>query len=246
MRLVRVSDGAALWVGTFDENVTDIFAVQDAISRRVASALGLGLNVDEQTQLAKHFTMNPQAYEFYLRGRERSFKITPGALAESIELFQKAIEADPNYALAYAGLAEAYRTQAIAAFATPVDVCPKAMTNANLALALDETLPDAHIARGWVYLFYEWNWESAEPEARRAIELAPYNSEAHRLFAHTISIVGRHDEAVEEGRKARELAPLTLITAALEGQFLFYAGRLDDAKFRRCSSRTHPLRLHRS
>ncbi len=94
------------------------------------------------------------------------------------------------------------------------------MANANLALVLDETLPEAHIARGWVYLFYEWNWESAEAEARRAIELAPYNSEARRLLAHTLSIVGRHDEAVEEGKKARELAPLTLITARRPVPFL--------------------------
>ena len=232
VRLIRVTDGAPLWSGTFDENLTDIFKVQDAISGKVVSALEVGLNVDEQAQIAKHYTISPEAYEYYLRGREQAFKITPDALMRSIEFFEKAIAADPNYALAYSGLSEAYRILLIPALKSPSEVGPKAVANANRALELDESLPEAHISRGWLYLFYEWEWEKAEAEAKRSIELAPHNSEGHRLYAHVLSVTGRHDEAVEEGRRARELAPLTLITAALEGQFLSNAGRLDEAKFR--------------
>ena len=232
VRLVRVTDGRPLWSGTFDENLTDIFVVQDAISRKVISALEVGLNVDEQAQIAKHFTTSPEAYEFYLRGREQAFKITPDALMRSIDFYEKAIAVDPNYSLAYSGLSEAYRIQLIPALKSPQEVGPKAVANAAKALELDESLPEAHISRGWLYLFYEWEWEKAEAEARRSIELAPHNSEGHRLYAHVLSIIGRHDEAVEEGRIARELAPLTLITAALEGQFLSNAGRLDEARYR--------------
>lgn len=232
VRLIRVSDGAPIWSGTFDEKLTDIFILQDAISGKVVSALDVNLNVDEQAQLAKNYTTSPEAYELYLRGREQVFRIQPDALTKSIDFFEKAINADPNYALAYTGLSDAYRTQLIPALKSPHEVGPKAVANATRALELDESLPEAHISRGWLYLFYEWDWDRAEAEAKRAIELAPYNAEGYRLHAHVLSVVGRHDEAVEMGRKARELAPLTLITAALEGQFLSYAGRYDEARFR--------------
>ena len=229
VRLIKTADGSLLWTGTFDEKFTDIFVVQDAISRKVASALELRLSGGEQTQLEKRYTNNAEAYEFYLRGRYHFFKITPPEMIKAIGFYQQAIEADPNYALAYAGLADAYRTQAIAAHAPSKEVCPQAKQLATRALEIDESLADAHIVLGWVGFFYDWDWEKAEKELQRAIELAPNNSEAHRAYAHFLSILGHHEEAIAEGKRARELAPLTLITNALEGQFLFYAGRDTEA-----------------
>lgn len=229
VRLVKVADGTTLWAGTFDEKFTDIFAVQDAISKRVASALALRLSGDEQARLEKRSTDNAEAYAFYMRGRNHFFKITPSEIRKAIGFYEQAIAADPNYALAYAAIADAYRTQAIAAHAPSREVCPKAKALATRALEIDESLADAHVALGWVEFFYDWDWANAERRLKRAIELAPNNSEAHRAYAHLLSVLGRHDEAIAEGKRARELAPLTLITAALEGQFLFYAGRLDEA-----------------
>lgn len=228
-RLVKVADGTMLWTGTFDEKFTDIFVVQDAISRKVAAALVLRLSGDEQARLEKRSTANPQAYEFYLRGRYHFFKITPPEVRKAIGYYQQAIEADPNYALALAGMADAYRTQAIAAHAPSKEVCPQAKRLAEQALEIDESLADAHIVLGWVGFLYDLDWENAERQLQRAIELAPNNSEGHRAYAHLLSSAGRHDEAIAESRKARELDPLTLITATLDAYFLLYAGRSDEA-----------------
>ncbi|MDQ3372942.1 MAG: tetratricopeptide repeat protein, partial [Acidobacteriota bacterium] len=170
-----------------------------------------------------------EAYALYLRARFHYFKITPPEMRKSIEFYQQAIGIDPNYALAYAGMADAYRTMAIAGHAPPKDVCPRGKALAKRALEIDETLADAHVALGWLEMFYDWDWANAEIRFKRVIELAPNNSEAHRGYGHLLSVTARHEESVAEGRRARELAPLTLITAALEGQYLFYAGRLDEA-----------------
>lgn len=214
VRLIKVADGTSVWTGTFDEKFPDIFVVQDSISKRVESALAIQLSGDEQTLLKKRQTNNAEAYEFYLRGRYHVFKITRPEILKAIGYFQKAIDADPNYALAYAGMADAYRTLALR------------------TLEIDDSLAEAHIVLGWVGFLFDWDWENAERELKKAIELAPNDSEAHRAYAHFLSNSGRHEEAVAEGKRARELAPLTLITAALESQFLIYAGRYDEATAR--------------
>ncbi len=118
---------------------------------------------------------------------------------------------------------------AIVTFAPSKEVCPRAKQLTQRALEIDPQLAEAHIVLGWVGFLFDWNWREAEAELKKALELAPNNSEAHRGYAHFLSIQGRHDEAAAMGRLARELDPLTLITAALEGQFLFYAGRDDEA-----------------
>lgn len=229
VRLISTADGAPIWSGTFDEKFTDIFTVQDAISRKVVSALAVQLSGAEQARLEKRYTNNAAAYEYYLRGRFHFFRITPGDVRKGIEFFQKAIDADPDYALAYAAMADAYRTQAIAAHAPSKEVCPKAKELALRALEIDETLADAHIVLGWVGFLYEWDWKAAETELKRAIELAPNNSEAHRAYAHLLSSSGRHEEAIAQSDRAVELAPLTLITATLDGYFMMYAGRHQEA-----------------
>lgn len=229
VRLVKVADGTLLWTGTFDEKFTDIFVVQDAISIKVVSALALRLSGEEQTQLERHYTNNAEAYEFYLRGRYHFFKITPPEVRKAIGFYQQAIEADPNYALALAGMADAYRTQAIAAHAPSKEVYPQAKAMATRALEIDESLADAHVVLGWIGFLYDLEWENAERQLKRAIELAPNNSEAHRAYAHLLSSAGRHDEALAESKIARELAPLTLITSTLDAYFLLYAGHYDEA-----------------
>ena len=229
VRLMKVEDGSSLWTGTFDENFGDIFIVQDAISNRVASALAFQLNGDDPGRIEKRFTTNAKAYEFYLRGRYHAFKITRPENQTAIEYFRKAIEADPGYALAYAGLADAYRIQAIGAFASAKEAGPQAKAYAMKALEIDDTLTDAYVVLGWVDFQYDWKWADSERHIARAIDLSPNSSEAHRAYSHLLSNLGRHDEAIAEGQKAVDLAPLTLITSTLHGYTLMYAGRHDEA-----------------
>jgi serine/threonine-protein kinase len=226
--LVGIS-GEQLWAGQFDEKFTDIFAVQDAISGRVAGALSLQLGGEDKRRLTKHYTDNPAAYELYLRGRYHLFKLTPPEVRKAAEFFQQAVDADPAYALAYTGIADAYRTLPITSDVAPKDAFPKATEAVTKALQLDDSLAEAHALRGWIRFWFEWDWASSESDFRRAIDLDPNNADAHRGYAHLLSNTGRHEQALAEVEKARGLDPLSLITNTLQGQFLHSAGHDEEA-----------------
>jgi serine/threonine-protein kinase len=232
VRLVKVADGTVLWTDPIDEKYTDIIGVQDAIAKKVGTALATRLGSATQADVEKRYTNNPEAYENYARARYHVQKVTPQDLRSAIGSFQQAIDEDPNYALAYAGLAEAYRIQAIAAFAPSNDVCPKAKAMATRALELDESLADAHVVLGWVALLYERDWGNGEKEIKRAIELAPNNPDAHRAYAVFFEYVGRNEEAVKEARLSRELAPQTQTYGSVEAAILLETGHLDEAMLR--------------
>ncbi len=229
VRLLKVADGSLLWTGTFDENFTDIFVVQDAISNRVASALALRLDNGEKGGINKKYTKNLEAYQLYLKGRLQILKLTPAESQKGIAYFQEAIEIDPNYALAYVGLASAYRSLALAAEMPPSEFLPKAKAAAQKAIDIDETLAEAHAELGYNIFWYDWDWSLAESHDKRAIELNPNSSEAHFAYAHLLSDLGRHTEALAAVRRARDLDPLNLKADVAEGQFLLYAGQTDDA-----------------
>ncbi len=229
VRLIRVADGTALWTGTFDEKSTGIFVVQDAISNRVASALAFQLSGEEQKRLTKRYTENVEAYELYTKGRYHAARLTPPETIKGISYFQQAIEIDPNYALAYAGLARAYQTLPPASDFPPTEFFPKAKAAAQKALEIDDRLAEAHAVLGWVLFWYEWDWEAAEIQDQRAIEFNPNSADAHEVYAHLLSNTGRHTEALAEMKRARELDPLNLRINALEGQFLLHAGKIDEA-----------------
>ncbi len=228
-RLVSVSDGASLWSETFDEKFTDVFAVQDTISERVTGALALRLSGEEKRRLTKRYTENTEAYQLYLIGRYHWGRLTPPEIGKSIEYFQRAIKMDPTYALAYGGLAEAYRASSIAGDRPPKDVFPKAKAAASTALEIDESLADVHATLGMIHIWFDWDWAGAERECKRAIDLNPNSGDAHRAYALLLFYTGRHEESVVEGRRARELDPLSLLNNSLEGMFLHYAGRDDEA-----------------
>jgi DNA-binding winged helix-turn-helix (wHTH) protein/TolB-like protein/cytochrome c-type biogenesis protein CcmH/NrfG len=226
VRLIKVTDGSMLWSETFDEKFTDVFVVQDAIANKVATALALRLSGDEQQRLNKHSTKNAQAYELYLRGRFHYFKLTQAEIRKSIAFYQQAVELDPNYALAYAGIADAYRTLPIAGWmVASKEAMPQAKEAAKKALQIDENLVEAYVVLGWVGFLYDWDWNEAEKQLKKAVELNPNSSDAQRAYAHLLSNSGRHAEAAALGKQARELDPLSLINHALEAQFLFYGGR---------------------
>jgi DNA-binding winged helix-turn-helix (wHTH) protein/TolB-like protein/tetratricopeptide (TPR) repeat protein len=232
VRLVRVTDGTVVWAEPFNEKFTDIPDVQDAIAKKVGTALAIHLGGDDKSDHEKRYTNNPEAYENYARARYHLLRVTPQHLRSAIGSFQQAIDADPNYALAYAGLAEAYRIQAMAAVAPPNDVFPKAKALATRALELDESIADAHTVLGFVAFLYERDWENGEKEIKRAIELEPNSPDARRAYALLLSAIGRKEDAVREARLSRELAPQTQTYGSVEASILFSAGHLDEAMFR--------------
>jgi len=224
-RLFRVSDGKQLWTGQFDEKFTDIFAVQDSISERVTAALKIRLGGN----VKKRYTENVEAYQFYMKGRFHLLKAIKSDTEKSISYFVQAIEADPNYALAYAGLADAYRGQVVGGEMPSAEFMPKARAVANKAIELDETLAEAYANLGHVMFYYDRNWNAAENQYKRALELNPNSVDGLQFYALLLSSAGRHAEALAKIKRARELDPLNLRVNALEGMFLLHAGQTDEA-----------------
>ena len=177
----------------------------------------------------KRDTENVEAYQLYMKGRFHHYKLNYAEAQKGIEYYRQAIAIDPNYALAYAGIADAYRSFSLTSDVDSNDAMPKAKTAALKAIELDETLADAHTALGFIIFFYDWDWQGAEKEYKRALELDPNNAETHQAFAHLLSNLGRHSEALAEIKRAKEIDPLNLRTNALEGQFLLHAGKTDEA-----------------
>jgi len=224
-RLINVADGASLWAGTFDEKMTDVFAVQDAISQKVADALALRLSGEEKERLTRRYTDNVEAYQLYLTGRYHWAKLTPPDIRKAIEFFQKAIELDPKYALAYFGLAEANRSLSINADVPSKDCLPQAKAAAIKALEIDDSLAEAHASLSFSLIWYDWDWEGAVREAQRAIALNPNSAHSHFALAHVLADQGRHDQALAEMARARELDPVFLLYRALEGMLFHHARR---------------------
>jgi DNA-binding winged helix-turn-helix (wHTH) protein/Tfp pilus assembly protein PilF len=224
-RLTDVADGRSLWVGTFDEEFTDVFSVQDAISERVAGALQMHLGAEK-----KRHTVSTRAYELYLQGRYHWSRLVPTEVRKSIEFYEQAIAVDPNYALAYTGIAVAYVSLSIASDAKPAESFPKAKAAALKAVTLDESLSDAHAYLSFIHFWFDWDWAAAESEVRRAIALNANSAEAHRGYGILLSQLGRQDEAIVEGTRARELDPLALITRTNEALFFYYSNQLPIAE----------------
>ena len=229
-RLLAVPGGAALWSGTFDASFTDVFAVQDAITQQVAAALSLQLDRDQRRRMAENYTRNVEAYQLYLHGRFHLQKATPPELETGIDFFRQALVLDPSYALAYVGLAEGYRRQAIISDADPQTVLPLAKAAAQHALKIDDTLAEAYVPLGFVSFWYDWDWAAAETEFKRGIELQPSFADAHFGYAALLSNTGRHADALHESERARALDPLSPLYVALEASFVGYAGHVEEAR----------------
>ncbi|CAN5121814.1 hypothetical protein BH20VER2_BH20VER2_07340 [soil metagenome] len=231
-RLIKVVDGASLWAGTFDEKFTDVFSVQEAIARKVADALALSLSGEEKERLAKRETQNVGAYQLYMTGRYHWAKLTPPELTKAIGFFRQAIALDPQYALAYAGLADSYRALAPTSDAPPGDVIPQAKAAAQKAIALDDSLADPHTSLAFIHAWYDWDWAGAEREAKLAIALDPNSGLAHSAYANVLCDLGRFEEALAQAQRGREVEPVSLIVNLLEGSTLYYARRNEEAEAR--------------
>src|SRR5947209_1842564 len=229
VQLVRVSDGASLWAGTFDDKFTNIFAVQDSISSQVAQALVSHLTGDEQQRIVKHYTDNIEAYQLYLKGRVYWYKFSPDGVKKSIDYYNQAITLDPSYALAYAGLSFSYSVQGAIGALPPVEVFLKSKQAAETAMKLDDTLSEAHVAVGGKYLFFERDWANAEKEFRRAIELNPNQSDAHQLLGYYWEVMGQYDKADTEIKDAQKIAPLMALLSMDVANLAYYEHHYDDA-----------------
>ncbi len=229
VQLVRVADGKHLWTDKFDEKFTDILTVEDLVSARVAEALALKLSGDEKQRLTRRYTENNEAYQLYLKGRYYWNKRSPEGLKKGIECFNQAIALDPNYALAYAGLADCHNMLGDYALMLPNQTFLKALTAATKALELDDKLAEAHASLALAKLYYEWDFPGAEKEFQRALELNPNYATGHQWYGEYFMMMGRYDESLAEMKRALELDPLSLIINTAVGYALWNARRYDEA-----------------
>jgi TolB-like protein/Flp pilus assembly protein TadD len=228
-QLIKAPTGAHLWADTFDRELTDIFTVESEIATRIAETLQAKLTGSEKTAIAKRPTANTEAYELYLKGRFFWNKRTGADLRTAIEYFNQALSKDPNYALAYAGLGDAYGLLPIFGVASPADSFPQAKVAAKKALELDDTLAEAHSSLALVLQFYDYDIEESLKEFERAIQLNPNYATAHHWYGELLGALGRFDEGIAELKRAQQLDPLSLIINADLGHAYTLARQYDKA-----------------
>jgi len=233
--LIRVEDGSELWGEQYKRKPADILAVQEDIVNEISQKLRSRLSGVEEKRLGKPSTTNPEAYRLYLQGRYYAEKLTKEGVEKGIQYFRQAIDLDPNYALAYGGLVFAYADGEDDFLSPPRECMPKATEAAKKALELDDTLAEAHYEMGKVHYWYDFDWNAAERELRRAIELEPSYAQAHAYYGWYLVSVGRLEEGMEESKRASELDPLAIETNSIAACNFYFAGRYDEAidQFRR-------------
>src|SRR5437667_2709101 len=230
VQLINALTDAHLWGDTYDRKLTDIFAVESEIAKTIADTLQAKLTGSEQHAIAARPTENTEAHQLYLKGRFFWNKRHGNDLEKSIDYFNQAIPADPKYALAYAGVAEAYVLLPTYAGGTPQECYPKAEAAAERALALDGTVAEAHNALGEAFLYYDFDFSRSIREFQRAIELKPNYASAHQWYGNDLLVpLGRFDEAIAEVKRALELDPLSLIINEDLGNTYYSARRYDEA-----------------
>jgi eukaryotic-like serine/threonine-protein kinase len=229
VELVDSLDGAQLWGDSYSRDMADLVKVQEEMAGEIAEKLRPKLSGAERKKLRRKTTDNSEAYQLYLKGRYYWNKRTEESLRRGIQYFREAIEADPSFASAYAGLADSFVTMTTNIPLPPLEAMPKAKAAAMRAIELDEGLAEAWSALGAVRWWFDWDWEGAEEAYRRAIELNPNYATAHDGYSMLLSARGRFDEAVEQNSKAADLDPLSLIIAVHAGWPFFFARDFESA-----------------
>jgi tetratricopeptide (TPR) repeat protein len=228
-RLIHAAADRQLWAESYDRDVRDALALQSEVARAIAREVQAKLTPAEQTRLANRVAVNRKALDDYLQGRYLYWRMG-GQLDKAVGYFQSAINEDPTYAPAYAGMAACYNTlgTVVVGAMPPPEARRRAEEAALKALQLDDTLAEAHAALGYAYN-YNWNWAAAEQEIKRAIELNPNSAEAHSLYSRHLSAVGRAEESIAEANLSQDLDPLSLYMSTLRGHVLTNARRYDEA-----------------
>jgi serine/threonine protein kinase/tetratricopeptide (TPR) repeat protein len=227
--LVDVSEISQLWGQQYDRKLADIITVQEDVARAVSDKLRLRTTAEEQRLLVRRSTQNAEAYQLYLKGLYYWNRRTGVGLKKAVDFFRQALEKDPGYALAYAGMAESYAMFSYYTVAPPAEAFPKAKAAAVKALEIDETVAEAHASLGWVKISYEWDWAGADREFGRALEIDPNHATARQWYAAYLVAMGRPDESLAAYRRALETEPLSLIISAMTGRGLYFLRRYDDA-----------------
>lgn len=229
LRLVDARDGNAFWSGTVEKSTADPFAVQDAVAAAVVQALTRIMSSAEETLPPKRHTTNAEAHRLYMLGRSHWGTSNEEDWKKALDYFNAAVEKDPRYALAYSGLANSYLSLIADMKLPKPEAIPKARQAAMMALQLDDTLAEAHVASGRIMTYYDWDWAGAEREFKRAIELNANSADAYREYAAFLTSVGRNEEAIAEAKEARELDPTNRATNFQMAWTLIGARRYDEA-----------------
>ena len=227
--LIEAATDRHLWSKSYERDVGDVLGLQGAVARAIADEIRVEITPREQRRLATRRTVNPLAYEAYLRGRYYWNRRTPAELRRGIEFFQQAIEADPTYAEAYAGLADSYSVLADQSAMRPSEGFAIARAAIERALEIDDQIAEAHTSLGFLRGFSDWNWAGAEQSYRQAIALNPGYATAHQWYAEILVTQARFDEALEAARRAHSLDPLAFIIGTTVGDALYFARRYDEA-----------------
>jgi serine/threonine-protein kinase len=229
VELIDANDEHQIWGDQYVRKFADVLAIQREIAQEISAKLRLKLSGAEKQQLAKNFTESAEAYQLYLKGRFYWNKRTEDGYQKAIDYFHEAIGKDPNYALAYTGLADSYSFLSSQGIRAPGEMFPLAKDAAMRAAALDDSLAEAHSSLGYVRLYYDWDWNGAAQEYKRAIDLNPNYATAHHGYAYYLVSMGKMEEAIAEIKRAQELDPLSLIVNTDHGEFYYFAHRPDQA-----------------
>jgi len=228
-RLVHGPTDRSLWADTYEREVKDVLALQDEVAHAVARRIEVELTPQDLARFTRARQVVPGAYAAYLRGRYYWNKRTPEGLERGIEHFEEALREDSRFAAAYAGLADCYAALAAYNIRPPRQVMPKAKEAARRALEIDETMAEPHATLGFVMALYDWDWQGADREFQRALELNPGYASAHQWYAVYLVAIGRVDEAIAESDRAQELDPLSLSISEGAGWLRYSARRYDEA-----------------
>jgi tetratricopeptide (TPR) repeat protein len=229
VELVDTTDGSQLWGETYTRSLSDLVRIPDEISREIAEALRVKLTGAEKKKLRKRTTENSEAYQLYLKGRYHWNKRTGDGLRKGVAFFREAIESDPSFASAYAGMADCFITLGTNIPLPPRETMPKAKAAAMKAIEIEPSLAEAWTSLGAVRWWFDWDWDGAEEAYRRAIELNPNYATAHDGYAMLLAARGRFADAVEQNDKACDLDPLSLISAVHGGWPFFFARDYESA-----------------
>ena len=227
IQLIDVVENKVLWADKLDHNFSDVFAYEDFISEHVARALNLRLTGDQIDRLTKPHTENSDAYWAYLKGRFEWNKRSPGSFAKAIEYFKYASDKDPNYSLAYSGLADCYTLLNYYGASPPKIGMAKAKSAAEKSLEADEGLSEAHASMALVKFWFDWDWSGAEIEFTRSIELNPIYATAHQWYCWFLAAMARHEESIGEGMRALELDPMAPAINMALGKAYFLSRQYD-------------------